>query len=246
MLLQTKRVLITGGATGIGRAAVKRCSEEGAQVVFGDINVKAGEELSCALNKKGTPVSFLETDVSKSNSSTNLVNAAVKLMGGIDCLLTAAAIAREALTPIDEFPDEEWLRHLNVNLTGTYYVAKRVVKVMKENGGGVILLIASGAGVTGPSSIVSYGATKGGVNGLGMTLEQQLESDNIRVNVLCPGNIKTPLKLGIINEQVEKLGRRAQEDMQTRRLGTPDGVSSVIAFLLSNQADYVRGNIFTR
>ena len=83
MILQTKRILITGGATGIGRAAVKRCSEEGAQVVFGDINVKAGEELSCALNKKGTPVSFLETDVSKFDSSTNLVNAAVKLMGGI-------------------------------------------------------------------------------------------------------------------------------------------------------------------
>ena len=109
-----------------------------------------------------------------------------------------------------------------------------------------MLLIASGAGVTGPSSIVPYGATKGGVNGLGMTLEQQLESDNIRVNVLCPGNIKTPLKLGIVNEQVEKIGRRAQRDMQLSGLGTPEGVSSVIAFLLSNQADYVRGNIFTR
>ena len=81
MLLETKRVLITGGATGIGRAAVKRCSEEGAQVVFGDINVKAGEELACALNKNGVPVSFIETDVSKLESSSNLVNTAATLMG---------------------------------------------------------------------------------------------------------------------------------------------------------------------
>ena len=246
MLLQSKRVLITGGATGIGRAAVKRCSEEGAQVVFGDINARNGTALAYSLNEDGTSVSFLETDVSNLESSTNLVDTAYKLMGGIDCLLTAAAVARGALIPIDEFPDEEWLKHLNVNLTGTYYIAKRVAKVMKENGGGVMLLISSGAGVTGPSSIVPYGATKGGVNGLGMTLEQQLESDNIRVNVLCPGNIKTPLKLGIINEQVEKIGRRAQRDAQLSALGKSEGVSSVIAFLLSDQADYVRGNIFTR
>ena len=109
-----------------------------------------------------------------------------------------------------------------------------------------MLLIASGAGVTGPSSIVPYGATKGGVNGLGLTLEHQLQSDNIRVNVLCPGNIRTPLKLGIIDEQVEKIGTQAQRDMQLQGLGTSEGVSSIIAFLLSDQANYVRGNIFTR
>ena len=246
MLLQSKRVLITGGATGIGRAAVKRCSEEGARVVFGDINAKDGAELATVLSVKGTSVSFVETDVSNLASSSALVETAHKLMGGIDCLLTAAAVARGALTPIDEFPDEEWLNHVDVNLTGTYYVAKNVARVMKKNGGGVMLLIASGAGVTGPSSIVPYGATKGGVNGLGMTLEQQLHSDNIRVNVLCPGNIRTPLKLRIIDEQVEKIGTQAQRDMQLHGLGTSDGVSSVIAFLLSDQADYVRGNIFTR
>ena len=246
MLLQSKRVLITGGATGIGRAAVKRCSKEGAQVVFGDINSKDGAALAYSLNEDRTSVSFFKTDVSNLESSNNLVDTACKFMGGIDCLLTAAAVARGALIPIDEFPDEEWLKHLNVNLTGTYYIAKRVAKVMKENDGGVMLLIASGAGITGPSSIVPYGATKGGVNGLGMTLEQQLEPDNIRVNVLCPGNIKTPLKLGIINEQVEKIGRRAQRDAQLSALGKSEGVSSVIAFLLSDQADYVRGNIFTR
>ena len=108
MLLQSKRVLITGGATGIGRAAVKRCSEEGAQVVFGDINSKDGAALAYSLNEDGTSVSFLETDVSNLESSTNLVDTAYKLMGGIDCLLTAAAVARGALIPIDEFPDEEW------------------------------------------------------------------------------------------------------------------------------------------
>ncbi len=94
--------------------------------------------------------------------------------------------------------------------------------------------------------MVAYGASKGGVHGLGMTLEGALASDNIRVNVLCPGQIATPLKLGIIEQQVARIGEAADREGQMAALGTPEGVALVLAFLLSKDADYVRGTVFTR
>ena len=107
-------------------------------------------------------------------------------------------------------------------------------------------MIASAAGVSVGSSIVAYGASKGDVNGLGLTLEQSLAEENIRVNVLCPGNIATPLKLGIIDQQREMLGEAANEASQIAGLGTPDGMAKVIRFLSFDDAEYVRGTIFTR
>lgn len=223
-----------------------RCVQEGARVVFADINEEGGKELEERLNLDGYDVKYVLTDVSKGISVKNMVDIAVAHLGGIDSLLTAAAIANNALVPVDIFPDEQWLRHVDINLTGTYYTAKHTAAVMKKNSGGVMVFIASGAGVKNPSSIVAYGATKGGVNGFGMTLEKQLEEDNIRVNVLCPGNIETPLKLDIIDQQVDQIGSDANKSSQIKELGDPRGVASIVVFLLSGEADYVRGALFTR
>jgi len=154
-----------------------------------------------------------------------------------------AAIAKDSLLPVDEFLTSTWEQHIDINLTGSFLAAKYAVPYLRKAGGGVIVMVASGAGVRGGSSIVAYGASKGGVNGLGMTLEQALSGDNIRVNVLCPGNIATPLKLGIIDQQVERVGDQANETGQIAGLGTPDGMAKVIRFLLSDDADYIRGPI---
>ena len=110
----------------------------------------------------------------------------------------------------------------------------------------MIVLIASGAGVKEASSMVAYGASKGGVNGLGMTLETALAPDGIRVNVLCPGNIATPLKLRIVEEQAGVRGDEYLPEEQIARLGDPEGMARVLGFLVSDAADYVRGAIFTR
>ena len=246
MLLTGKRVIVSGGATGIGRAAVEECLEQGASVAFGDINEVEGRSLEDSLTSRGKSVFFIPTDVSREESATLFVESAAKLLGGVDCLLTAAGIAENALVDINDYPNESWIDHLEINLTGTYYVAKKTVDFMKEQQKGTIVLIASGAGVSGPSSIIAYGATKGGVNGLGMTMEAQLQTHGIRVNVLCPGNIETPLKLGIIDQQEEKIGIEAHKEEQIKGLGDPAGVASVISFLLSDSAEYVTGAIFTR
>lgn len=246
MLLKNKRVLITGGSTGIGRASVVRCVQEGARVVFADINEDGGKELEERLNGDGHDVKYVRTDVSKGISVKNMVGLAAAHLGGIDGLLAAAAIANNALVPVEVFSDEQWLKHVDTNLTGIYYTSKHAAAVMKKGNGGVMVFVASGAGVKSPSSLVAYGATKGGVHGFGMTLENQLEKDNIRVNVLCPGNIETPLKLDIIDQQVDQIGSAADKSSQIKELGDPRGVASIIVFLLSGEADYVRGALFTR
>lgn len=154
--------------------------------------------------------------------------------------------AMDALTSVDDIALLDWSRLIDVNLTGPFLTAKHTVQALRRSGGGVIVMIASGAGVRGPSSSVPYGASKGGVNGLAMTLERMLAPDEIRVNVICPGNISTPLKLGIIEQQVEKVGEEANREGQITGLGTPSGVAKLLAFMLSDDAEYPRIAVFTR
>lgn len=246
MLLKGKKLVVTGAATGIGSATALVCAAEGAQVVVADINTADGERTVARARENGGSAWFVRADVSREAEVAALMQAAEERMGGINALVTAAGIARDSLVPIDEVQLREWERTISINLTGTFLAARHAVPAMRRAGKGVIVMIASGAGVRGPSSIVAYGASKGGVNGLAMTLESHLEKDNIRVNALCPGNIATPLKLGIIEQQVERIGAAANREGQMAGLGTPEGVARVIAFLLSDYADYVRGAVFTR
>ena len=144
---------------------------------------------------------------------------------------------------IDEFQSEDWLDTISVNLTGTYLAIKHSVPLLEKSGRGVVLMIASGAGVKGGSSMVGYGASKGGVSGLFLTIEKNLAERNIRTNLICPGGISTPLKLDIMQKQSKVLGN---EFIDYSTLGDPDGIGDILSFLMSNEADYVRGAIFTK
>jgi 3-oxoacyl-[acyl-carrier protein] reductase len=117
-----------------------------------------------------------------------------------------------------------------------------------QAGRGAIIIVGSGAGVTGPSGSLAYGASKGGVNGYGMTLARHIADSHVRVNVVCPGGIATELKLGVVAAEAERAGRSPEAAIAEARqqLGSPDGVARVIAFLASDDADYVRGTLYTR
>ena len=117
MLLTGKRVIVSGGDTGIGRAAVEECLEQGASVAFGDINEVEGRSLEDSLTSRGKSVFFIPTDVSREESATLFVESAAKLLGGVDCLLTAAGIAKNALVDINDYPNESWIDHLAVSYT---------------------------------------------------------------------------------------------------------------------------------
>ena len=146
------------------------------------------------------------------------------------------------MTHVDE---SIWDPVIEVNLKGSYIVVKHVARYMIPMQSGVVILTSSGAGVIGGSSSVAYGASKGGTHGLAMTLDTHLSRHGIRVNDVLPGNLETPLKIGATEEQLVNTGDRERYDDIMAGLSSPDGVAAVIAFLASDDANYVRGSVRT-
>ena len=246
MNLEGRRIVVTGGATGIGRATAMHCAAMGARVVVADVNEDDGADCVAQITSAGGEAWFVRTDVSVESEVQRFMEEAARLMGGIDGLVTAAGIARDSMVPVEDVAEQVWDDTIDINLKGSFLAAKHAVPAIRSAGGGVVVMISSGAGVKGASSTVSYGASKGGVNGLGMTLEAKLRDEGIRVNVLCPGEIATPLKLGIIEQQAQAAGESVRLRQENTDLGEPEGVARVIGFLLSDDAAYVRGAVFTR
>jgi len=238
-MLTNKVILVVGGAAGIGRATAELCAARGAAVIVADRDVAAGAAVAAAIGGL-----FVAVDVTDAASVQALMAAIAAKHGRLDALIQAAGILKGAYTPVDEFPLETWEMVLDVNVTGSFLCAKHAVPLMRQ-AGGVIVLISSGAAVGGSSS-VAYGASKGGVNGLGITLANKLAPEGIRVNVVMPGNIDTGMKRSVIAAEAEKSGKALEDAVAASRLGAPEGVAKILAWLVSDDADYVRGMISTR
>ncbi len=246
--LNDKVTVITGGATGIGAATAIAYAKAGAKVVLGDINEADAEETVSAIRQEGGIAKFLCTDVTRETAVEDLMKTADAEFGGIHVLVTAAGVLRGPGIRIDEFETATFDSVIDVNLKGTFFALKHAVPIMNRCGGGVILCIASSAGVRGGSSSVAYGSSKGGVNGLVMVIENQISPMGIRIHTICPGGLATPLKLGQIAESARREGRDPAAAVATARklLGDPAGVARVLTFLASDAASYTRGQIFTR
>ena len=239
-MLNGKVVLVVGGAAGIGRATAELCAARGASVVVADIDAAAGAAVAEAIGGF-----FLPINVTDAASVQALMDAIAARFGRLDALIQTAGVLKGAYAPVDDFPFDAWRAVLDVNLTGSFLCARHAAPLLRRAGGGVIVLLSSGAAVNGSSS-VAYGASKGGVNGLGITLANKLAGENIRVNVVMPGNIDTAMKRYVISVEAEKAGKTLEDAVADSRLGAPEGVAKVLAWLVSDDADYVRGMISTR
>ena len=248
MRLQNKVALVTGGATGIGAATAVMYAREGAQVVIADLNEVDGKATARSIEADGGTAQFVRTDVSDEVDVAALMEGVKQQFGRLDVLVTCAGILLGAAVRIDQFDADDWDAVIRVNLRGTFLCTKHAVPLIEESGGGVIVLIASGAGVTGPSASVAYGASKGGVRGLGFTLKNQVEPLGIRVHVVCPGNLNTPLKLRAIAEIAERGGESpeaAVADAQST-LFKPEEVAKVLTDLASDAGANADELVFTR
>ncbi len=245
MRLQDKVVIVTGAASGIGRATAAYCQEEGAKLVLADLASANLSELS-GLGGPREPASVVPADVTRPADCQAVADAALQRWGRIDALINCAGILQGAFLPIDELDEATFQRVIAVNLTGSFLMAKAVVPAMRQAGRGVIVLIASGAGVRGGSSSLAYGSSKGGVHGLAMVLEPQLAPHGIRVNDVCPGSLDTPLKRQNVVDGALAHGQDPATALAQANLGDPRGVAQVLGFLASDEANYVRGSIFTR
>ena len=248
MRLQNKVALVTGGATGIGAATAMMYAQEGAQVIIADLNETDGIATVQSIEAAGGTAQFVRTDVSQEAAVAAAIEAIKKNFGQLDVLVTCAGILLGAAVRIDQFDVEAWDAVIRVNLRGTFLCTKYAVPLMEQSGGGVIVLIASGAGVTGPSASVAYGASKGGVRGLGFTLKNQVEPLNIRVHVVCPGNLNTPLKLRAIAEIAERNGESPEAAVAAAHstLFKPEEVAKVLTNLASDAGMNAEELVFTK
>ena len=246
--LTGKVIIVTGGAQGIGGAAARLCASRGAQVVIADWHAPQGQQAAAVLVNDGFRAAFVQVDVRDPSQVEALMTGVQTTYGRLDVLVCAAGIFRGAFMPPDELSVEDFEAVVDVNLKGVFLCTKYAMPLFDAGGKGTVIIVGSPAGVTGASGSLAYGASKGGVNGYGMTLARHIADRNVRVNVLAPGGINTELKLGVVAADAQKHGRAVDAALDEARqsLGDPVGVGRVIAWLASDEADYVRGIMFTR
>ena len=241
-------VIVTGAAQGIGEATARLCAERGAIVVMADANGERGDAAAARLRDAGRIAEFVRTDVRDDAQVQALVEGAVARHGHLDALVCAAGVLRGAWDSIEELSLDDFDLVQNVNIRGPFLCSRHAARHLEASGRGVIVVVASVAGVTVASSSFAYGASKGGANGLGMTMGGRLGERGIRVNTVCPGNIVTEMKLSVDIAMARRAGSSEAEAVAKARrdYGTPEGVARLIAFLVSDEADHVRGTLFTR
>jgi meso-butanediol dehydrogenase/(S,S)-butanediol dehydrogenase/diacetyl reductase len=234
--LQGKRVLITGGASGIGAATAARFLEEGSQVVVLDRDDKGRAQIQRQLPGLAGTVA---ADVSNLQQVQAAFNEAVHRMGGVDVLINNAGISiRHKFLDITP---QEWDQILAVNLTGVFYVARTAARHMWERGSGVILQTASTNGLVGQPFYADYNATKAGVIELTKTMALEL-APKIRVCAVAPGYVLTPMQRAeYTDEMLEEVNRK----VPMGRHAKPEEIAALFAYLASEDAAYITGQVFT-
>ncbi|MEZ4620424.1 MAG: SDR family oxidoreductase [Caldilineaceae bacterium] len=243
--IRGKIILITGAAQGIGGATAQLCAERGARVILVDIKDQ-GADHAASIRAAGGDAVFHQVDVRDAGQVEALFSNVAESHGGLDVLINAAGVLQGQYLQPEEFPLEVFERVMDINVKGTFLCTKYATPLLAQARKGIMILIASGAGVIGGSSSIAYGTSKGAVNGMGMVLANHLANRGIRVNVVCPGSLNTEMKRGVITTQAEREGRDAEDMIEAAGLGDPVGVARLLAYLASDDADYVRRNLFTR
>jgi meso-butanediol dehydrogenase/(S,S)-butanediol dehydrogenase/diacetyl reductase len=233
--LKDKRVLITGGAGGIGAVTAQRFIEEGSRVAVIDHDEKAGERLQFDLPALET---IIYADVADPTSVAQAFDKLDRQMGGLDILINNAGISIRQ--PFMGITPQQWRSVLSVNLDGIFYVAQQAARRMLAGAGGVILNMGSSNGLVGYHYYADYNASKAGVIELTRSMALEL-APTIRVNAVCPGFIMTPMQEA---EYTPEMRRVFEDKVPLRRLGSPKDVAALFAFLASNEASYITGQYF--
>ena len=237
MRLKDKVAIITGAASGIGKATAKLFAEHGAKVVVADIDSEGSEQTVTEIRDKGNVAIFINTDVTVKSDTQNLVTQTIETFGKLDILFNNAGIAMRL--PVAELPEEDWYRCLDVNLNGVFLCAKAAIPAMKKNGSGVIINMSSIYGIVGADVRAAYVASKGAVTNLTRGMALDYAQDNIRVNCICPGFVETPLVSGVVRtpEEYQKLA----DKHPMRRLGQPIEIAYGALYLASDESAFVTG-----
>ncbi|HET7566544.1 MAG TPA: SDR family oxidoreductase [Gaiellaceae bacterium] len=218
--LAGRRVVVTGGTSGIGEATVRRFREEGARVVSVALDDADGNVVCDVADAAQVEAAFARVD---------------ELLGGVDVLVANAGVSVRA--PFLEIGEEDWRRVVDVNLTGVFLCAQQAARRMVAQGAGAILMTASTNGLTGHPFYAGYNAAKAGVIQLARTLAREL-APAVRVNAVCPGYVLTPMQRA---EYTDEMLAAVDAGIPLGRHATPEEIAALFAFLASDEAAYVTG-----
>ena len=237
--LEGKVAVITGGASGIGRASAVRFAEEGARVAVADLAVEEGSAVADAVGGL-----FVRTEVTDPDSVAELYRRVAAEWGGIDVCFNNAGISPPDDDSILDTDLETWRRVQEVNLTSVFLCCKLGIPHLLERGGGSVVNTASFVAVMGAAtSQISYTASKGGVLALTRELGVQFARQGVRVNALCPGPVNTPLLQELFAKDPERAARRLVH-VPMGRFGEPEEIAAAAAFLASDDASFITANTF--
>jgi NAD(P)-dependent dehydrogenase (short-subunit alcohol dehydrogenase family) len=245
--VEGKVALVTGGASGIGRATALTFAREGAKLVIADMNEEGGQQTVHMITEKGGEAIFVKTDVSQAVEVQALISKAVGTYGRLDCAhnnagISGFGIAGDPYTLTAEYPEERWHQVIAVNLTGVWLCMKYEIPQMLSQGSGAIVNTASVAGLIGSRGLAAYVASKHGVVGLTKTAALEYAQQGMRVNCVCPGVIQTPMTERALRDPA----RQAQITARPMgRVGTPEEVAETVVWLCSDAASFVTGHAMT-
>ncbi|MDP6110620.1 MAG: glucose 1-dehydrogenase [Planctomycetota bacterium] len=239
--LNDKVAVITGAASGIGRATAQIFAAEGARVLAVDLNSRGGKETVASIQREGGTAQFLRADVSTSTGAKEISTLARREFGGVDVLHNNAAIIRSH--SVTGTKEREWDKIIDVNLKSIYLCSRQCIPLMKKRGGGVIVNTASVHSFASIPEISSYAAAKGGVLALTRQMAQDYGKDNIRVNCICPGATDTPMLRAAVETEPdpEKTIKEWEASCPLNRLGQPEDMGNAVAFLASDKAGFITG-----
>jgi len=243
-------VVVTGAANGIGRACATRFAREGAIVMVCDIESKNLQDTEKQIKKNGNKVESYIFDISDRPQVESVIASMFEKYKKIDVVVNSAGIAGEK--PFIELTEEDWLKTININLNGIFYLLQPILRHMIERKFGKVINITSKSGIIGRANRTPYSASKFGANGLTQALALEVAQYGINVNAICPSRIESQMTIGIFKDRA-KLTNKSYDEIRDDyiksvpigRLGLPEDVAAMAAFLATEEAGYITGQFIS-